>query len=472
MSVSTHFRNLLVVSAAALLTACASVPKLGEAPQVKPATVYGAGETFQAPDTLWPIDRWWIAYGDKGLDALMDEAISGSPDLVQAQARVRQADALARQAGAARMPGLAIDASVTAVKQSYNNGFPAAFVPQGWNDAARAGFSFSWDFDLMGKNRALLAAATSNAQAAEADAAQARLVLSTAVAAGWADLARLNADRAAAEQAVRVRADSLKLMSGRQAQGLENTGAVKRAEAGLAGAKAELAAVDEAIGLTRNRLAALAGKGPDRGLALVPSKVEVRAFGLPQNLQADLIGRRPDVVAARLRAEAASKRIKAAKADFYPNVKLNGFLGLQVLGLDFLTRSGSTAGDIGPAIRLPIFDGGRIAGAYRGSRAEYDAAVASYDATLVRALNEVADAAVSGRALDERLTFGRQALAASQDAYRVAQDRYRVGLSTYLDVLVAEDALIASRRSLADLESRAFVLDVALVRALGGGFQS
>jgi NodT family efflux transporter outer membrane factor (OMF) lipoprotein len=320
MSVSTHFRNLLVVSAAALLTACASVPKLGEAPQVKPATVYGAGETFQAPDTLWPIDRWWIAYGDKGLDALMDEAISGSPDLVQAQARVRQADALARQAGAARMPGLAIDASVTAVKQSYNNGFPAAFVPQGWNDAARAGFSFSWDFDLMGKNRALLAAATSNAQAAEADAAQARLVLSTAVAAGWADLARLNADRAAAEQAVRVRADSLKLMSGRQAQGLENTGAVKRAEAGLAGAKAELAAVDEAIGLTRNRLAALAGKGPDRGLALVPSKVEVRAFGLPQNLQADLIGRRPDVVAARLRAEAASKRIKAAKADFYPDM--------------------------------------------------------------------------------------------------------------------------------------------------------
>jgi NodT family efflux transporter outer membrane factor (OMF) lipoprotein len=198
----------------------------------------------------------------------------------------------------------------------------------------------------------------------------------------------------------------------------------------------------------------------------------VRAFGLPANLQADLIGRRPDVVAARLTAEAARKRIKAAKADFYPNVNLTAFLGAQSLGLNMLTKSGSGFGSVGPAITLPIFDSGRLQGAYRGARAEYDAAVATYDQTLTHALQEVADSAVSARALDERLGKSREALAASGAAYGLARQRYARGLGSYLDVLTAEDALISNRRTVADLESRAFTLDVALVRALGGGFHA
>src|SRR6185436_15902211 len=141
--------------------------------------------------------------------------------------------------------------------------------------------------------------------------------------------------------------------------------AVERAHAGRAAAEAQLAAVDEAIGLTRNSLAALLGQGPDRGLAIArPEPGSIRAFGLPANLQADLIGRRPDLVAARLTAEAAGKRIKAAKADFYPNVNLTGLIGVQALGLDMLTKSGSTMGGIGPAITLPIFDSGRLQGNY------------------------------------------------------------------------------------------------------------
>ena len=145
---------------------------------------------------------------------------------------------------------------------------------------------------------------------------------------------------------------------------------------------------------------------------------------------------------------------------------------MQALGLDWLTRSGSDQGSIGPAVSLPIFDGGRLQGAYRGSRAEYDLAVASYDAVLVRALQETADAAASARALGGRLTASRQALAASRQAYDLAEARYRGGLMSYLDVLAAEDALIANRRAVADLESRAFSLDVALVKALGGGFRA
>jgi outer membrane protein TolC len=177
-------------------------------------------------------------------------------------------------------------------------------------------------------------------------------------------------------------------------------------------------------------------------------------------------------VAARLAAEAAGHRIKAAKADFYPNVNLVGFVGVQSLGLDMLAKSGSSLGAVGPAVSLPIFSGGRLEGAYRGARADYDAAVAAYDATLVQALRDVADAAVSSRALDARLAKSREAVAASQAAYDLSRDRYGRGLGTYLDVLAAEDALIADHRTLADLEIRAFALDVALVRALGGGFRA
>jgi NodT family efflux transporter outer membrane factor (OMF) lipoprotein len=232
-----------------------------------------------------------------------------------------------------------------------------------------------------------------------------------------------------------------------------------------------VAALEESIDLTRNRIAALIGAGPDRGLAIQrPPAAAVKAFGLPQELQAQLLGRRPDVVAARLRAQAGADRTKQAKAAFYPNVNLSGLL-LGVLP-DLGALSGVSVAAAGPAISLPIFDGGRLDGQYRGARADHVAAVAEYDRTVTQALREVADVAVSQKALSTRLARSREALAASEAAHRIARDRYQGGLSTYLEVLRAEDALIANRRALADLETRAFVLDIALVRALGGGFNA
>ncbi|HET6972027.1 MAG TPA: efflux transporter outer membrane subunit [Phenylobacterium sp.] len=478
----SHFRNaiyrnaqvaLFAGAAAAVLSACASVPHLGAAPQPKASSAYAASQSFAAPAAEWPADRWWDAYGDAQLKGLIDEALSGAPTLVQAEARVRKAQSFAEQTGASLKPQLGAEASVMESKQSYNQGVPSAFVPHGWREVGRAGLDLSWQLDLFGKNRALLKAATSETQAARADAAFTRLQLSTAVAGAYADLAQLYADRDAAQEAVRVRYEGEQLIGQRYTQGLETKAAYERAHAGRAAGEAQLAALDEAIGLTRNNIAALLGQGPDRGLMIArPNPGAIRAFGLPQNLAADLMGRRPDVVAARLAAEAAGQRIKAAKADFYPNVNLMGFLGAQSLGLDMLTKSGSTLGAFGPAVSLPIFSGGRLEGAYRGARADYDAAVAAYDATLTQALREVADAAVSSRALDARLAKSREALTASETAYDLARQRYARGLGTYLEVLAAEDALVADRRAVADLETRAFTLDVALVRALGGGFHA
>ena len=142
------------------------------------------------------------------------------------------------------------------------------------------------------------------------------------------------------------------------------------------------------------------------------------------------------------------------------------------LGLDLLTRSGSQIGAIGPAISLPIFQGGKLRAGYRGAIADYDGAVADYNGAISQALQNVADAAVSLRALNGRRgNESEQALEASRRAYNIALRRYRGGVATYLEVLNAENALINNQRTLADLHSRAFSLDVALVRALGGGFK-
>ena len=270
---------------------------------------------------------------------------------------------------------------------------------------------------------------------------------------------------------MRLREESLALVRQRFDAQLENQGQLAQAQSELAQARGDLIEVDGTIERVRHALAALLGKGPDRGLDIaLPGAVRVASLGAPANLGAELIGRRPDLVAARERAEAAARRIDVARADFYPNINLTALIGLQSIGLDLFADGGSRFGQIGPAISLPIFSGGRIEGAYRGARAEYDEAVALYNQTLIDALKEVADALTDRRTLDARLIEARAALMAGEEAYRIARLRYEGGLSSYIDVLTVENRLVAQRRALAALETQAFALDVALVRALGGGF--
>src|SRR5262249_51787023 len=190
----------------------------------------------------------------------------------------------------------------------------------------------------------------------------------------------------------------------------------------------------------------------------------------PERLAADLIGRRPDIVAARLRTEAAAQRIGQARGAFYPNVNLAAFVGMQSLGLNMLTAGGSTIGGVGPAISLPLFQGGRLRGQLHGAEADYAEAVANYDRTVVQALQDVADAATSCRSLGAQFDRNSEAVETAREAWRIQNNRYEGGLATYLDVLSAEDSLLSTERALTDLQSRSFALDVALVKALGGGY--
>jgi NodT family efflux transporter outer membrane factor (OMF) lipoprotein len=299
------------------------------------------------------------------------------------------------------------------------------------------------------------------------------VTLSAAVADAYADLARLYAERDVAQSALDLRQATFELTAKRLRSGLDTRAELKQAESGVPAAREALLAIDESIELDRNRLSALLGAGPDRGRTIArPGAGATKPFGLPAHLSLDLLGRRADIQAARLRAEAEAKRIDVAEAAFYPNVDLVAFIGGQALGLNNLIRPGSDIGAIGPAITLPIFTGHQLQGQYRRAEADYRAAVANYDQTVTTALREVADVTASGKALTGRIEASRQAVADSDEAYRIARRRYDGGLSNFLSVLSAEDALLTNRRVLADLEARAFTLDIALFRALGGGFGS
>lgn len=467
-------RSWLLPAACVLgLAGCAQIPMLDKAVEKKQVEQLGSSVSFAAPVAAWPNQDWWRTYGDSQLNALIDEALAESPNLAVAQARLRQAGAMTQIAGAPLLPEVAGSASVTETKQSYNYLMPRAAVPQGWNDYGQAMISLSWELDFWGKNRSALAAATSDQLAAQAEVAQTRLLLSTSVASAYAELVHLYSVRDTAEAALELRTKTVQLFRQRHQFGLETLASVRQVEARQAAAEGQLLAIDEHIALQRNGIAALLGAGPDRGLAIErPNAHFAGSKGLPPNLALELLGRRPDIVAARLRTEAAAKRIDQQKAGFYPSVNLLAFAGVQSLGLDNLAKSGSGIGSIGPAISLPIFNTERLKGQLRGAHAEYDAAVSIYNATLSNALHEVADAATSRKSLDGELAASRATVSAAADAHRMVSQRYKGELATYLDVLSAEDQLISAQRGLADIETRAMVLEVALTRALGGGFQS
>ena len=469
-------RPVLLIAAASALALAGCAPDLGPAPKPKPIANYATAQTFQAPAADWPAADWWTAYGDPQLTGLIEEGLKGSPTLAQAEARVRQAEAQAQQAGAALLPHVAANGELQEARQSLNMGFPPEFqqyLPHGWLPHARATADLQWQLDFFGKNRAALAAATSEARAAQADAAAARLQLSTQVAGAYADLARLYAEREDAAAALDLRQQTASLIGQRLQNGLENRGGFALASANVPAAQRQLTVIDQQIALTRHQLAALMGEGPDRGLSIArPTAVAGRGFGLPPALGADLIGRRPDIEAARLRAEAASRRIKVARAAYYPDINLVASYGLESLGLGAFFNHNSQTGVVGPAIRLPIFEGGQLEGQLRGARAEYDAAVAAYDQTLTNALHETADAIAGVKAVSAQLGDARSALASAEESYRIAQQRYQGGLSTYLDVLAAENTVLTDRQIVTDLQAQALSADVALVRALGGGFRA
>lgn len=466
------FRMMQRTGAAALMLAVqACAPDLG--PLKQPDSSLQAAASSQDGAAIALPERWWEQYGDAQLTSLIERGLQHSPSLAEATARFQKASAAAQAAGADQYPQLSADAETNRLKQSYHNGIPPAFVPHGFNSTARAALNFDYELDFFGRVRASVEAASLEEKAARLEQAQARLMVSTAIASSYASLVQLDAALDDARRSATVRQQTADLFSKRRNEGLENESGVAEAQASYQRAQAEIAALEEQVALTQNQLLALVGAPAQEAASLLPPQpTALRILPAPKDLRADLMANRPDIQASLALVKAAAKRIDVAEAGYYPNINFSGYIGQQSLGLQHFTKSGALIGSFGPAIHLPLFTGGQLDGQYRSAYADYDLALAQYNGALVNALREVADALTSLDALQKRLSATKAALAASERAYRIVNNRYRGGLATYIEVLRAEDNLLATRRSMEDMRTRAFVLDVALVKALGADFRS
>lgn len=461
------------VGVALLAAGCASTR--GVAPQEAPrqADSLAAKRSLGAFSrstgvAAFPRTDWWKALGDPQLDALVEEALAGTPSLAAADARLRQAIAQAGLADSARQPGIAVGAQYSGLL------IPSTVAPEPLGGSYKGAFlltmSFKYDPDFWGARRAKWQAAIGQARAAQIDAQAARLTLASNIATAYVVLAQAQAAQDAAV-ADKVRAAGL-LQLGRQrvAAGLDSRLPLRQAEAGVAAAQQQADAAQQRIDAARNALAALLGKGPDRALSIArPGVLSAAAPGVPSVLPSELLGHRPDVVAARWRVEAAQQGIAEGKAAFYPTVNLAAMAGLASGGLSDLFGTDALLLQGGPAISMPIFNGRRLRNQLAGRAADYDLAVAAYNQSLVTGLREVADALQAARALDAQIADARAAGDAASAAWQLAQTRYRAGLGTRIDVLVAQQPLLPLGLQLSVLRAQRLNALIDLYRALGGG---
>lgn len=465
------YRLALSVAVIVALNGCVTIHDK-QTKTINPVTHYKTEQAFRTEThTPWPLKQWWQDYQDPQLNQLIKTAIADSPTLQMARARLKQAEGYAQAAGAVKKVQVGLNATASQEKVSYM--YQAFMPPKGWNDYGTMTLDFHYDFDFWGKNRSLVAAATSQLATARAENAAAQLMIATAISGQYAELTRLYANLDTVNDALNIRQDTVRLISKRHSFGLENEGAVYRAKSALSSEKANLAALKERIKITKDAIVALVGEGPDAALKLTRPQMQLNhPFGIPEDAHLNLLSHRPDIVAARWRVEASAHRADMAKANFYPDLSLRAFFGFQSYGFNHLFRENNTAGSVGPALYLPVFQGGRLKGQLVQARASYESAVASYDNTLNHALHNVADTLTSIRALSSRLNQTQQAVDSAREAYQVAFDRYHGGLANYLDVLTAEDVFVRTKQQLADLKTRAISLDIELMHALGGGYQN
>ena len=451
------------------ITGCASMSGIESSAVLRDGPSLGLPATDASLSFVPVSAQWWKDFGDEQLDRLVAQALESSPNLKLARARLARAQAVTEVVDAAALPQLG--AQFDATRQRYTrNGLVPPPLAGTLQETGTAQLNASWEIDFFGKNRAALDAALGSMRAAEADAYAARVLLASNVARSYFQLVRLNEQSGVARRTLGQRQESLKLVQDRVNAGLDTRLELRQSEGGLPEARLQLESLQEQMALTRNALGALIGQ-PDAAAAVVPpAQSSIKNVAISTTIPADLLSRRADITAARWRVEASVKDVANAKTQFYPNINLVAFAGFSSIGLNRLFDSGSRQWGVGPAVRLPIFDAGRLRANLRGKTADLDAAVESYNATVLEAMRDAADQVASTQAVTRQQTEQRSAQQAAEGAYDIAVQRYKAGLGTYLSVLTAETSVLAQRRASVDLEARALDTQVALMRALGGGY--
>ena len=440
-------------------------------PQAVPRDAGSLGLAKPDADPVALAPQWWRALNDAQLDGLIEQSLRDNPTLKVVQARLARAQAGVEgtQAMATPQVGLAVD--VTSQRYTANGAVPPPLAGS-VRDSGSAQLNGSWELDFFGRHRAALDAALGQSRAAQADAQAARMLLASQVARTYYQMARVGAQIDLLQAQLALRGQLLALAQSRFDAGLDTRGELLQAQSAVPDARQQQLVLQEQLALARHALNALLGQ-PKAALPLRTPELPAPAL-LPAltEVPADLIGRRADIAAARWRVEAATADLAVVRTQFYPNVNLLAFVGLSSIGLDRLLSVGSEQWGGGPALRLPLFDGGRLRAQLRGRSAELDLAIESYNSTLVDAVREVADQLSSAQAIGRQQLEQRTAQTVAQDSLRLAEQRQAGGLTNRVSVLNAELQLLLQRRQALELAARALDTQLALIRALGGGYQA
>ena len=470
----SHARNLLcmislVYLTGLYLTGCASFS--GIHPEAKIQASDSGASAQNKPDIQWLDAKWWEVLDDEQLNRLIDQGTAKSPTLRQADARVRRAIARAHEIGSGNMPSVDANANMSYHRWPMDDHYGGGLFGEGtWDNTANLQFGYHMDFFGRQKNRDLRSQAGIAVSMASQRAATLQLegnLLRSYIQLAL-DYRQLDVEHARLAQQQQI----VQLNRQRLDSGLGSQYDLKQSQALLPVTRRRISALGAAIALTKNQLITLAGLSLDQTAKIKrPKLVLTDKIALPDALPVDLLGHRPDLVAGRWQIVSAARGIDLAKADFYPNINLQAMVG-QMMTVGSLVNwfdKSNRAYSIGPALSLPIFDGGARRARLGIATADYDEAIEGYNAALQNALREVSDQLIRQESIREQSALADEGVDRANQVYETAKAAFRRGLRDYLHVLDAQSRLFDQQIARATVRSRLMRAQVDLAIAMGGG---
>jgi NodT family efflux transporter outer membrane factor (OMF) lipoprotein len=412
--------------------------------------------------------KWWEVYNDPQLNALEDQ-LSPSNETLHAALEnylaARQQVAIER---AGFFPTLSAGVGVTHQELSKNRPMAVPGSRFSYNDLLLAGQA-AWEPDFWGRIRRSVEAASSSAQASAADLATLDLSLHAELAQDYFELRGLDSDSRLLQSTVVAYEHQLELNEQLLNGGVATDVVVAQAQTQLENARAQLIDINQARAQYEHAIATLINKEA-REVTLGPSPLDMPLPSVPVGVPSQLVERRPDIAANERRVASANAQIGVATAAFYPTITLGGTGGFESTHGGTWIQGPSALWSLGAQATQLLFDAGRRHAVTEQARHTYESQVSTYKATVLAAFNEVEDRLSDLRVLQQESVAQQRAVVAAQRSLNLSNDRYRVGVTSYLEVLIAQTALLNSQRTATDLQTREFAASVQLIRALGGGW--
>ena len=475
------FRPAAVLAVALLLAGCKLAP-VHEVPPVdmpagyKESGLWTSAAPGPVPDPSAVPQAWWTLFDDPELDRLEDEANVGNQTLAATIAQLRVAQAALDVSRAPLLPTLGVNTGAT---RSKTGGASSGTVDASGNvvgstagrprDLYTVQASASWELDLWGRLSSAVDVATARVQASVDDLAAARLSLQASVAQTYFAVRAADAQLAVLDDNLAAYERSLELTRNRYRAGVASAADVAQAESQLYSTRAQRLEQVASRAQLEHALAALLGRVP-ANFSLSATGVLPEAPRVPLTLPSTLLQRRPDIAAAERRVAAANAQIGVAKAAFFPALTLSSAVGYRSSTFADIVSAPNLFWSIGPALALTVFDNGARRAAVDSATFTRDQAAATYRQTVITGLQEVEDNLVVAAVLQEELGVQQQALVAARKALDVANNQYRAGIVSYLNVVTAQATVLASQRSLLDVQNRRLVAVNILLKNIGGSW--